>query len=97
MIIVTDVPQTLTRDDLIDMVMRSEFALPHKMLVRTLLYQIGDAEINAMIDLCLKIAKLIAAGQGDEARASLTKAGLPDALSLFIVNKAHEVMESDRE
>ena len=83
----------LSRDDLISVIDKSSFAIPMKALVKAMLYQMTQEQIDGIANACNEIAQALIADDTELARSIMEKSSIPKEIIDLVISKTESLRD----
>jgi hypothetical protein len=83
----------LSRDDLISVIDKSSFAIPMKALVKAMLYQMTQEQIDGIANTCNEIAQALIADDTELARSIMEESSIPKEIIDLVISKTESLRD----
>jgi hypothetical protein len=83
----------LSRDDLISVIDKSSFAIPMKALVKAMLYQMTQEQIDGIANACNEIAQALIADDTELARSIMEESSIPKEIIDLVISKTESLRD----
>jgi hypothetical protein len=83
----------LSRDDLISVIDKSSFAIPVKALVKAMLYQMTQEQIDGIANACNEIAQALIADDTELARSIMEESSIPKEIIDLVISKTESLRD----
>ena len=83
----------LSRDDLISVIDKSSFAIPMKALVKAMLYQMTQEQIDGIANACNEIAQALIVDDTELARSIMEESSIPKEIIDLVISKTESLRD----